>query len=518
MGMPELSAGDKLPGVLPMVFQQAVAQADIAISITDARGVILFVNPAFSRVTGYEAAEAIGRNESILSNKTTPSEVYKTLWQRISRGMAWNGTLVNRRKDGTRYLAELVITPVLDAGGAVVNYLGMHRDITEVHRLACEVRNQKALIESVVDAAPIVIALLDAADRVVLDNHEYKKLQADLGMAEPAPLLMAAVRSALAQEVQAAAQPDPRRAGYLFLDREVRIDRPGAKGPLWFSCSATAVSEADTGADNFFAGARRDYVLLLAKDITGLRMQQEKARMAALRAMLAEEDRASALRESLSAAVFQLEGPLNMVASAVHMLTRRQGASPGDPMAAALADAVRTGEAALANLRAMIPHRVAEAAGPVNLNEVLRDVLDVSTQRLLGAGISVTWQPQAILPALQGHPNKLRAMFKALVDNAIDAMSGRGWRERELSVATRVAGESIEALVEDSGPGVPAGDQLKVFEPFYTTRRGSGAGGHLGTGLSGAQQIAADHGGSISIDAAHVPGCRVRVELPVQRR
>lgn len=514
-----VTAADSLPGVLPLVFQQAVAQADIAISITDAHGVILFVNPAFTRVTGYPAAEAVGRNESILSNKTTPPEVYKALWQNISRGAAWNGTLVNRRKDGTRYLAELAITPVLDAGGGVVNYLGMHRDVTEVHRLGCEVRNQKALIESVVDAAPIVIALLDAADRVVLDNHEYKKLQADLGMAEPAPLLMAAVRSSLAQEV-GGGMAEKRRAGYLFLDREVRIDRPGASGPLWFSCSATAVSEADGGADNFFAGARREFVLLLAKDITSLRVQQEKARMAALRAMLAEEDRANALRESLSAAVFQLEGPLNMVASAVNMLKRRQSAAPGEHMAEALADAVRTGEAALASLRAMIPAAASEAAGPVNLNEVLRDVLDVSTQRLLGAGISVTWRPQAILPAVHGHPNQLRSMFKALVDNAIEAMSGRGWRERELRVSTRAASDGVEALVEDSGPGVPAADRLKVFEPFYTTRRapGAGAGGHLGTGLSAARQIAADHGGGMAIDAAYAAGCRVRVELPVRRR
>jgi hypothetical protein len=86
---------------------------------------------------------------------------------------------------------------VVNTSGEVLNYLGMHRDITEVHRLESQVRNQKALIESVVDAAPMVIALLDADDRVVLDNHEYKKLQADLGMAEPAPMLMSAVRASL---------------------------------------------------------------------------------------------------------------------------------------------------------------------------------------------------------------------------------------------------------------------------------------------------------------------------------
>ncbi|MFH1871958.1 MAG: nitrogen fixation negative regulator NifL [Pseudomonadota bacterium] len=497
----------------PRVFQQTVDQADIAISITDIGGNILYVNPAFSRVTGYAADEAAGRNESMLSNKTTPPELYKALWQHISRGEAWNGRLINRRRDGSKYLAELSISPVVDAGGAIVNYLGMHRDITAMHRLECEVKNQKALIESVVDAAPMVIAVLDVDDRVLLDNQEYKKLQADLGMAEPAPMLMTAIRAGL--ELEAPSVKGGRRSsGYAFLDREVRLDLPGGKPPRWFSCSGSRVREDDSGADAFFEGGGRDYLLLVAKEITGLRAEQEKGRVAALQVVMAEEDRVSALRESLSAASFRLEGPLNMMSSVVSMLARRNGEN--DAMAVALADAIAAGEQALAELRAMIPAETREPAGAINVNELLRDVLDLSTKRLLASGISVGWKPQAMLPTLQGYPNQLRAMFKALIDNAIEAMSARGWRERDLSVITRAQLGGIDIVIEDSGPGIPAGQQLKVFEPFYTTKREGNR--HLGTGLSAAQQVAADHGGTIEIDPAKVGGCRVRVLLPVKRR
>lgn len=497
----------------PRVFQQTVDQADIAISITDIGGNILYVNPAFSRVTGYAAEEAAGRNESMLSNKTTPPEVYKSLWQSISRGEAWSGRLINRRRDGSKYLAELSISPVVDAGGAIVNYLGMHRDITAMHRLECEVKNQKALIESVVDAAPMVIAVLDVDDRVLLDNQEYKKLQADLGMAEPAPMLMTAIRAGL--EIETPSVKGGRRSsGYAFLDREVRLDLPGGKPPRWFSCSGSRVREDDSGADAFFEGGGRDYLLLVAKEITGLRAEQEKGRVAALQVVMAEEDRVSALRESLSAATFRLEGPLNMMSSVVGMLARRNGES--DAMAVALADAMAAGQQALAELRAMIPAETREPAGAINVNELLRDVLDLSTKRLLASGISVNWKPQAMLPTLQGYPNQLRAMFKALIDNAIEAMSARGWRERDLSVITRAQPGGIDIVIEDSGPGVPAGQQLKVFEPFYTTKREGNR--HLGTGLSAAQQVAADHGGTIEIDPARVGGCRVRVLLPVKRR
>jgi nitrogen fixation negative regulator NifL len=503
-------SGGPSPAIHPRVFRHTVDQADVAISITDVHGNILYVNPAFTRVTGYRTDEVIGRNESILSNKTTPPELYKSLWQNISHGETWGGRMINRRRDGSQYLAELSISPVVDADGEVLNFLGMHRDITLMHRLECQVKNQKALIESVVDAAPMVIALLDVDDRVVLDNHEYKKLQADLGMTEPAPMLMTSIRAGLETE----AVKGRRSSGYAFLDREVRLDLPGGKAPRWFSCSGSRVREDDAAADAFFAGGGRDYLLLVAKEITGLRAQQEKARVAALQVVMAEENRVLALRESLSAATFRLEGPLNMMGSVVGMLARRNG--DGDPMVVALADALAAGQQGLAELRAMIPAETREPPGSCNINELLRDALDLATTRLLASGIRVSWKPQAMLPALHGYPNKLRALFKALIVNAIEAMSGRGWRERELSVITRAQLGSIEIVIKDSGPGIPPELQLKVFEPFYTTKREGNR--HMGTGLAAAQQVAADHGGTIEIDPQKTTGCRVRVVLPVKRR
>ncbi|GAB2182181.1 PAS domain-containing sensor histidine kinase [Denitratisoma sp. agr-D3] len=487
------------------VFLHAVEQADIAISITDAHANILYVNPSFSRVTGYAPSEAVGCNESMLSNKTTPPEVYKALWRNISRGKAWTGRLINRRKNGSRYLAELTITPVTDDQGLIVNYLGLHRDLTDVHRLECKVRNQMALISSVVDGAPMVLALLNENNKVVLDNQEYKKLLTDLDMAEPAHLLLDALGSAYNRD------PATAKDGYAFLDQEVRIDRKGNGTPRWFSCSGVWVKVDDDHADAFFTAKANVYLLLVAKETTSLRAQQEKARMAALQALVAEEERVNALRESLSAAVYQLEGPLNMISSAVGMMARR---NQDEPMTQALAEALKNGEEALEKLRGMIPRQSSTASATANINELLHSVLDLSTPRLLAAGISVAWKPQATLPPINGYPNSLITLFKSLVDNAIDAMSTRGWRERELTLVTRTVGNDIEILVQDSGPGIPADLQLKVFEPFFTTKP---QGRHMGTGLAIAQQIVVDHGGTIAIESGPPQGCTMHILLPVSR-
>ncbi len=484
------------------VFRQAVAQADVAISITDPHANILYVNEAFSRVTGYSPAEAEGCNESILSNHTTPREVYQKMWTSLAEGHPWHGRLLNKRKDGSQYLAELVIAPVLNDEGGIAHFLGMHRDISELHSLACQVQNQKALIESVVDGAPVAMALLDEHGVVVLDNQAYKRLVADLGVKEPAHQLL---ESAVPDWRNQLLERDNVKG---FAPREMRVDRP-AGSARWLSCSALPIATQDERADGFYEETPRHYLLLVVNDVTAVRQGQEKARLAALRNMMAEEEHSAAMRESLSAALFRLEGPMNIMTSAVGMLRSREPA-----MASALESALSEGRSHLEDLRQLIPMDTREAMTPVNLNEVLRDVLDVCTPRLLTNGITVNWQPAPTLPAIVGRPMQLRSTFKALVDNAMDAMAQKGWRQRDLSLTTSLDKDMVKVCVDDRGPGIPPELRLKVFEPFFTTRGNQGQ--HLGTGLPRAQQAVSDHGGILELLDLPGGGCRAQVELPLE--
>jgi signal transduction histidine kinase len=91
-------------------------------------------------------------------------------------------------------------------------------------------------------------------------------------------------------------------------------------------------------------------------------------------------------------------------------------------------------------------------------------------------------------------------------------MNTRGCRERELTVASKARLGGIESSSPIPGQASTAPSILKVFEPFHTTKRG---GCHLGTGLSSAQQVVAEHGGFIEIEPRRTRGCRVRVLLPL---
>jgi two-component system cell cycle sensor histidine kinase/response regulator CckA len=108
----------------------AMEQTAESIIITDAEGIILYVNPAFERVTGYSRAEAIGQNPRLLKSGKHDASFYGDLWRTITAGQVWRGRFVNRKKDGSLFTEEATIAPVRNQAGEIVNYVATMRDVT----------------------------------------------------------------------------------------------------------------------------------------------------------------------------------------------------------------------------------------------------------------------------------------------------------------------------------------------------------------------------------------------------
>jgi PAS domain S-box-containing protein len=111
-----------------------IEQAPLSVVITDLNGVIEYVNPRFCLVTGYTAAEAIGQNPRILKSGETPPEVYRAMWDTLTRGEVWTGALSNRTKGGEAYLENVIIAPVVDAQGQATHFIALKDDITAKKR------------------------------------------------------------------------------------------------------------------------------------------------------------------------------------------------------------------------------------------------------------------------------------------------------------------------------------------------------------------------------------------------
>ncbi len=123
----------------------ALQTAANAIVITDRNGEIIFVNSAFSILTGYSAEEVIGKNPKILKSGRQIPDFYAKLWETINGGNIWKGELVNKRKDGSFYTEEMTIAPVRDESGRLTNFVAIKQDITDRKQLQEQVLQSQKL-------------------------------------------------------------------------------------------------------------------------------------------------------------------------------------------------------------------------------------------------------------------------------------------------------------------------------------------------------------------------------------
>ena len=118
----------------------ALASAGNGVIITDQSGAILWVNPAFTTITGYTPEEVKGSNPRLLKSGHQDGVFYRDFWKTILSGRTWRGEFINRRKDGSVYINEETITPVRLHGGEITHFVGIMQDVTERREAEAQVR------------------------------------------------------------------------------------------------------------------------------------------------------------------------------------------------------------------------------------------------------------------------------------------------------------------------------------------------------------------------------------------
>ena len=134
----------------------ALDAAPNTIVITDNRGTIEWVNPAFTKDTGYSFEEAVGQNPRILKSGKQPEGYYAEMWSTISSGKPWHGEFVNRRKNGELYTEDVTVAPVRDTGGTVRHFIAIKYDITDRKRAEGDLRLFRALVDASEDVFEVI--------------------------------------------------------------------------------------------------------------------------------------------------------------------------------------------------------------------------------------------------------------------------------------------------------------------------------------------------------------------------
>jgi PAS domain S-box-containing protein len=155
---------------------QAVEQSPGPVLITDVEGNIEYVNPRFTQVTGYTAAEVLGRNPRLLKSGVHPAEFYADMWSTVASGQDWRSELVNRRKNGELYWEMSSISPLRNAAGEITHFIKVAEDITPRKEAEDSLRELQLYYQVLFERAPLGIVLTTVQGQVLAVNQAWSQI------------------------------------------------------------------------------------------------------------------------------------------------------------------------------------------------------------------------------------------------------------------------------------------------------------------------------------------------------
>ncbi len=139
-------------------FSLAIEHGPVSVVITDAQGVIEYVNPKFSEISGYAPEDVLGRKPSILKSGLMSEEVYAGMWRQLCAGREWHGELLNRNKNGELLWEDTSIAPLKDEAGRITHFVAVKEDITGRKQSEAEIADYNAELERRVAARTRALA------------------------------------------------------------------------------------------------------------------------------------------------------------------------------------------------------------------------------------------------------------------------------------------------------------------------------------------------------------------------
>lgn len=109
------------------VDEEYIFEGRVAISQTDLKGVITFVNRKYCEISGYTVSELVGSNQDIIRHPDVPKSVFIKMWENISSGQVWNGLIKNMRKDGKFYWVDMELAPIFDKNENITGYISVSK-------------------------------------------------------------------------------------------------------------------------------------------------------------------------------------------------------------------------------------------------------------------------------------------------------------------------------------------------------------------------------------------------------
>ncbi len=535
----------------------AIEQSPVSVMITDTEGVIQYVNPWFSQITGYSAAEVAGQHSRLLKSGRTTAEEYRQLWSTITSGKTWRGEFYNKKKDGSYYWVSAAISPVFDEAGQITHYLAIE-NVTERKVMQDQLRRRNRELQLLNRASQVISSSLDLDKILATMLEETRRLldvtacsvwliDAETGelvceqVTDPRATIVRGWRLALGQGI----------AGWVALHGESLIvpnihdDERHFGGideqtgllihsiltvPLRVNQNVIGIFQVvDELPDRFTLRdlqLTESLAIVAANAIENARLhkdlQRQLDRLKDAQSRLVQSEKLAAIGELIAGVAHELNNPL---ASTILYSQLLQAKGVSEEMSRDLDQIVAQARRASAVVRGLLDfarQRPSERSA-TQVNDVIKSTIELLSYELRKHNITIFDQLAPDLPITMVDPHQLQQLLVNLINNAVQAMdkSQIGDRVTILSEAGKSnfwqendpqSSPMIRIMIQDNGPGIPPEIQSRIFDPFFTTK---GPGEGTGLGLSVCHGIVSEHEGHIWVKSEVGQGTTFFIELPI---
>ncbi len=463
------------------------------------KGTFTFVSPRIKDILGYEASEVIGKTRTLDLTKKAEMQKWLKRFKEINakKESFFGFEITHLHKNGTPVLFEISGIPTFDNAGNFKVYVGVNKDITDRKQAEEALRESKEFSSSLLESSPNPIFVINPDTSIKYVNPALEKLTG-FTLAEITGL----------------------KAPYPWWPEELRKKTTAAfKNALLTGSRTSERTFQKKNGEHFWVVLNSAPVMHEGKlihflvnwvDIT--ERQQAEEREQELQRELYLSSRLASIGELAAGVAHQLNNPLTGVLGFSQRLLRKSTDQETNQDLKRIYTEAERAAKVVQNLLTFARRRQTQKQYS-DINEILESALELRAYELTTSNIEVVTDLAPKLPEVMLDFYQIQEVFLNIILNAEQAMTDAN-SGGKLTIKTEERKAYIRTTFTDNGPGIPAENLEKVFDPFFSTK---GEKGGTGLGLSVCHGIISEHGGRIYAKSKPGKGATFFVELPLVR-
>jgi len=480
-----------------------VEQSPSIVVVTDIEGKIEYTNPAFTKITGYSAVEALGRTPRMLKSGEQPSPTYDKLWETIKSGREWYSEFCNKKKDGDLYRESVYITSLKNSDGIITNFTKTSEDITARKLFEEELKESEAKYMDLYDNAPDMFLSVSAETSKIIDCN--KTLVKVSGYTKD-EIINHNIFEFYHPECMEYAQE-----AFLLFQKIGEVKncelilkcKDGRKIDVLLNVSAVLDSQGNI-----------THSRSVWHDVT--ECNQVKKELVDTTEKLIHSEKLAAIGKLSASISHEFNNPIAGIRNTLESVADEfKACAPSDDRLLRLVQLSIKETNRMAGLIKDLQYFNRPSSGiftkDIYVNELIEEVMLMYGKHLKQRNITVEKNCDVDIPLISVISDQIKQVVLNLIQNADEAIPETGGK---ISINTLHTESKVLIQIQDTGKGIQKELMSSIFEPFISTKASVKG---TGLGLSVSYGIIKKHGGEILVKSEVGKGTTFTISLPVKQ-